>query len=352
MDYSYNFQDNIPAEYFNSTSRNILEWIQENRDIHDWAKDPNAYEMVNLFLFGAKYSREGKNIDVDSLTQIWNIRSKDFERCNVSENSFIYAICQDAYNAAITGKSLVNDEFSHSALRKMAGIGLFLKQQHRDSGVISYNNPKELLQLLEHSNILKALHPKLFERYAFQKNLDVLCKLQLSQELPQEISDSIIGAQHLVSKGRENFSIKDFPSSSKRYLCSKIIDDSQKVRDFLRKYDKEMDLESQSEYKYTSPSNSYYYSLYYELSHARSDLTTDKVSFEDFEKNFDSIYNKYGVDLDLLMDALDKISELEKNPNAQDRQELVNSLDNMALAYSVRRKQKMQENQSTSDARD
>ena len=35
MDYSYNFQDNISAQYFNSTSKNILEWIQENRDIHD-----------------------------------------------------------------------------------------------------------------------------------------------------------------------------------------------------------------------------------------------------------------------------------------------------------------------------
>ena len=194
--------------------------------------------MVNLFLFGGKYSHEGKNIDINTLTQIWDIRSKDFERRNVSENSFIYAICKDAYNAAISGKSLVNDEFSHSALRKMASIGLFLKQQHRDSGVISYNNPKELMQLLEHSNTLKALHPKLFEKYAFQINLDILCKLQLSQDLPQEISDSIIGAQHLVSGERKNFSIKDFPSNSKRYLCNKIIDDSHKVHDFLRKYDK------------------------------------------------------------------------------------------------------------------
>lgn len=44
MDYSYNFQDNISAQKFNSISKNILEWIQENRNIHDWAKDPNAYE--------------------------------------------------------------------------------------------------------------------------------------------------------------------------------------------------------------------------------------------------------------------------------------------------------------------
>lgn len=240
----------------------------------------------------------------------------------------------------------------HSALRKMAGVGLFLKQQHRDSGVISYNNPEELLHLLEDSDTLKALHPNLFEKYTFQKNLDVLCKLQLSQELPQEISDSIIDAQHLVSKGRDNFSMKDFPSNSKRYLCGKIIDDSQKVCDFLQEYDKEVDLESQSEYEYTSPSNSYYYSLYYELSHARSDLTTKKISLEDFEKSFDSIYNKYGVDLDLLLDTLDRISELERTPNAQDRQGLVNSLDNMALAYSVRRKQEMKENNSTADGRD
>ncbi len=49
MDYSYSFQDNIPHSTFNSNSKNVLNWIEEN---HDTFKDPNAYEMVNLFLFG------------------------------------------------------------------------------------------------------------------------------------------------------------------------------------------------------------------------------------------------------------------------------------------------------------
>ncbi len=97
MDYSYNFQDNIPSSTFNSTSKNVLNWIKENHDTFDWAKDPNAYEMVNLFLFGAKYSHEGKDVDTDTLTKMWDIRSKDFERCNISENNFVHAICQDSY---------------------------------------------------------------------------------------------------------------------------------------------------------------------------------------------------------------------------------------------------------------
>ena len=60
MDYSYSFQDNIPSSAFNSTSKNVLNWIEENRDAFDWAKDPNAYEMTNLFLFGAKYLMKEK----------------------------------------------------------------------------------------------------------------------------------------------------------------------------------------------------------------------------------------------------------------------------------------------------
>lgn len=82
MDYNSTFQDNIPSAVFNSASRNILSWIEENRNAFDWAKDPNAYEMTNLFLFGAKYAQEGKDVDVNTLTKMWDIRSQDFERCN------------------------------------------------------------------------------------------------------------------------------------------------------------------------------------------------------------------------------------------------------------------------------
>ena len=59
MEYSINFQDNISAQDFNSRANGTLNWIKENRDKFDWAKDPNAYEMTNMFLFGAKYASEG-----------------------------------------------------------------------------------------------------------------------------------------------------------------------------------------------------------------------------------------------------------------------------------------------------
>lgn len=195
MDYSYSFESNIPYVTFNSTSRNVLNWIEENRDKFDWAKDPNAYEMVNLFLFGGKYSREGKEIDTEALTRMWEIRSNDFERCDIGTNNFVYRICQDSYNSAILGKAMVNDENSHHALRKMAGLGLYLKQQQRDRGEISYNNVQELLQLLQCSSSLKTFHPELFERYAFTKNINALCKLQLQNELPSEVAQSIKDAQ-------------------------------------------------------------------------------------------------------------------------------------------------------------
>ena len=110
-----------------------LNWIKENREKEEWAKDPNAYEMTNLFLFGAKYSKEKKNINLDVLKEMWDIRSKDFQNCNISENHFVYQICQDSYEAAMQKKALVNDENSHHALRKMAGLGLYFKQQQRDN---------------------------------------------------------------------------------------------------------------------------------------------------------------------------------------------------------------------------
>ena len=199
MDYSSTFQDNIPSFMFNSTIHNVLGWINENRDDFDWAKDPNAYEMTNLFLFGAKYRQEGKDVDIDTLTKMWDIRSHDFENCNISENNFVYAICQDAYQSMISGKAMVNDENSHHALIKMAGLGLFFKQQQRDNNTISYNNPQELLQLLQCSHSLKTFHPELFDRYAFKENIDVLCRLQFEHQLPNEIISSINTLQDEIS---------------------------------------------------------------------------------------------------------------------------------------------------------
>ena len=204
MDYSYSFQDNISSSSFNATCKNVLNWIEENREKFDWAKDPNSYEMTNLFLFGAKYLHEGKDIDIDSLTRMWNIRSKDFERCNISQNNFVYAICSDAYQSALSGKPLLNDENSHHALRKMAGLGLYLKQIQRENGIVHYNNPQELLQFLQCATSLKTFHPDLFKEYAFKENINALCTLQLDNELSDDLAHDIKVAQEKVlseSKG-------------------------------------------------------------------------------------------------------------------------------------------------------
>lgn len=122
----------------------------------------------------------------------------NFERCNIGENNFVYAICHDSYQSALSGKAMVNDENSHHALRKMAGLGLYLKQQQRDTGEVSFNNPQELLQLLQCSSSLKTFHPELFDKYAFEDNINVLCDLQLKHELPSEISQCIHDAKNQI----------------------------------------------------------------------------------------------------------------------------------------------------------
>ena len=143
---------------------------------------------------------EGERIDTETLREMWEIRSQDFANCNISENNFVYQICKDSYEAAMLGRILVNDPNSHHALRKMAGIGLYLKQQQRDRGKVVYDNPMELLELLSSSKSLKVFHPDLYERYAFEQNLDVLCKLQLSRDLTEPFQDRIKSAQAMLKE--------------------------------------------------------------------------------------------------------------------------------------------------------
>ena len=191
MDYNINFQDNIRYSEFNQRAKGVLDWIMENREKEEWAKDPNAYELTNIYLFAGKYAGEKQQINTDSLKEMWNIRSQDFERCGVSNNSFIYKICEDSYLSAMEGKALVNDENSHHALRRMAGIGLYLKQQQRDGNEINYNNPSEIMQLMECSRTLKTFHPDLFEKYRFETNIENILKLQLKHELPKGVIEEM-----------------------------------------------------------------------------------------------------------------------------------------------------------------
>lgn len=182
-----NLPDNIRKEEFNERAEGVLNWIKENREQYDWAKDPNAYEMTNLFLLGAKYGQEKEDINLDTLKEMWEIRCKDFENTGVSKNNFVYQICEDSYIASQEKRALVNDESSHQALRKMSGIGLHLQQQKRDDKEIEYNNPNELLELLESSKVLKGVHPELFEKYKFSQNLDRLVELQPESSLSKRI---------------------------------------------------------------------------------------------------------------------------------------------------------------------
>lgn len=194
MEYNMTFQDNIPERDFNSRAQGTLNWIKENRDKFDWAKDPNAYEMTNFFLFGAKYASEGQDIDTQSLEEMWKIRSQDFANCGIGENNFVYGICEDSFNAAKSGRALVNDENSHHALRKMAGIGLYLKQQQRDGHEIKYDNLSEFQVLLETSRTLKGVHPDLFEKYKFGENIEVLYGL-LEKKLDEQSKKTILDAK-------------------------------------------------------------------------------------------------------------------------------------------------------------
>lgn len=200
MEYNLTFQDNIFSQDFNSRAKEITNWIKENRTMHEWAKDPNAYEMANVFLFGAKYASEGQQIDIDTLDEMWELRSQDFGNCNISENHFVYRICEDAHTAAQAGRALVNDENSHHALRKMAGIGLYLKQQQRDGQEVQYDNLSELQTLIEASRTLKGVHPDLFERYRFGENINVLCNL-IERNLDEQTKQQLFASRDELLQG-------------------------------------------------------------------------------------------------------------------------------------------------------
>ena len=166
--------------------------------------------MTNVFLLGAKYAQEGHEIEKTTLQEMWDIRSGDFSRCGILPNNFVYKICEDAYKASQEGRALVNDEASHHALRSMADIGLFLNRQKYQGKEVEFNNPSQLMELLEASRTLKGIHPDLFEKYGFKENLEVLAKLQLQRngDLEPKIQGAMNAIFHPVTAER-NISSRD-----------------------------------------------------------------------------------------------------------------------------------------------
>lgn len=208
-----NIEQNIYPEEFNEKAQTILGDIKKYRE-EEWAKDPNAFQMTNLFLLGAKYADEGYEINKETLKEMWEIRSKDFARCGVHDGGVVYGICEDAYKASQLGNALVNDVDSHCALRKMAGIGLFFHQKLSKGEKLDYNNPGELCELIENSKTLKILHPDLFERYGFEPNLQMIAKLQSEKEnsLQGRIGkamESVFGEQTTERKADEKEQVKE-----------------------------------------------------------------------------------------------------------------------------------------------
>lgn len=207
MKYSINFKDNILPSDFNFVVEGINNWIEENKSIYDWANAPNAYEMTNVFLFAGKYLEQGHGINLEQINRMWKLRVGDFERCKISENHFVFQICKQCYESAMGERPLVSDENSHSALRKMAGVGLYLMQQKRDNSRVEYNNLPELLELIENSKAFKSKYPRLHEMFRFDDNIRVLCDLQ-QEHLNEENISRLDDAYTAYSKGVENRSKK------------------------------------------------------------------------------------------------------------------------------------------------
>lgn len=202
MEYSRNFQDNIYPEEFNSRAKGVNDWIEENKDLDDGAKDPNAYEMTNIFLFAGKYISEGRGINLQNIEKMWELRSGDFARCGITPNNFVYQICEQSYNSALSGNALVNDEGSHSALRKMAGIGLYLMQQQRDNGRVEYNNLHEFMDLVADSQVLKHKHPELYKGLRFGENISRLYEMQM-EHLNEQEQEDLEGFYNSYTNSRE-----------------------------------------------------------------------------------------------------------------------------------------------------
>ncbi len=144
----------------------INRYISENPH-----SDPNAYEMVdvlttyhNLVACGKQPSNDLKQ-DIDAMFQK---RKQNFIENGIGTDSAAYRICEFCQNSGNLGKGPI-PEVTIAAMRKIASLDLYTRQQERDHGV-PFDNVAEVEGVRNYFHASENLQPGFLDR--FQEDLE------------------------------------------------------------------------------------------------------------------------------------------------------------------------------------
>lgn len=124
----------------------IYQWLMF--DQNNLNADPNASELVEIFINANNIVKSGGNLPAETktqLTQIWENRKNNFVKNNLGSDSFAYEICDSCFDGQLSQNYI--DLASLKLLQIMAGVDLWINQEKRAGNEVRFNNRMEMEQI-------------------------------------------------------------------------------------------------------------------------------------------------------------------------------------------------------------
>ena len=128
---------------------------------------------------------------------------------------------------------------------------------------------------------------------------------------------------------------KEMPYSDRDvYTCLKLMGDTAKVQRFLLlAREQEVDDKKIS----TDMSISYFYNVCAKLGYAEFDFREGRINGNEFNRTINEVCKSHNLDFNYLMEIVEKISSLEKEPNREESIKLAQAIENRAIEEHKKR---------------
>lgn len=138
-----------------------------------------------------------------------------------------------------------------------------------------------------------------------------------------------------VSDTKQSNATREMIDSDKDIdTCLKLMGDTAKVQRFLLAAGKQ---EVDSEKISTSMSMNYFYNICHKLGHAEFDFREGRIDGNEFNRRINEACKSSNLDLGYLIEIVEKISSLEKEPNREESVKLAQDIEAKAVEEHEKR---------------
>lgn len=134
--------------------KNVYDWFQSDPTAKNL--DPNAFELIELFIMANNVKNSGgklSEVSQQQLNELWENRKTNYVSNGIGNDNLAYKICSDCYDGELSKNNI--DLASMKALQTIAGVDLWMNQEKRNCSEVRYDNVDQLTEIMNYIGAAK-----------------------------------------------------------------------------------------------------------------------------------------------------------------------------------------------------